>query len=282
MDNLISVDDLVRQVIIKNKKDLPVFNKTAMKVQQKFAGRNDPDMDKIIGYIQQDQTLAADVIALANSPFYKGISKVTTIKDAATRLGTIELSNCVLQATQSVNYNSKDRFSQQYMTAMWQHSLACAAGSQWIVQRAGHGELAHQAFLCGLMHDIGKLLVLKAFEIIKQTRARKMEISLTAKHEFLNVLHSAYGYELMHLWNLPEEYCIVCRDHHEDEFDEDNLLLIATRLADLACKKTGIGINKDPGLVLVTCPEANILNLSEITLAELELALEKRIYIRDQ
>ncbi|MCG8683799.1 MAG: HDOD domain-containing protein [Desulfobacterales bacterium] len=276
MNKMISVDDLVRQVIIKNKKDVPVFNKIAMKIQQEFSTSNDPDIDRIIGYIMQDQSLAADVIALANSSFYKGISQVTTIKEAATRLGMTELSNCVMQATQSVNYNSKDRFSQQYMAAMWQHSVACATGSQWIVQRCGYPEFSAQAFLSGLMHDIGKLLVLKAFEIIKQAKNQKIDISVAAKNEFLNVLHSEYGYELMCRWNLPDEYCIVCRDHHEDEFDESNILLVATRLADLACRKLGIGISKDPEVVLVTSVEANILNLSEIALAELEIALESR------
>lgn len=278
MNTAISVDDLVRQVILKNKKDIPVFNKVALKIQKAFMVSKDPDLDKILGYIKQDQSLAADVIALANSPFYKGISRVTTIKDAAVRLGLVELSNCVIQATQSVNYNSKDKFSQQYMTAMWQHSVTCAMGSQWIVQRTGYPEMSNQAFLCGLMHDIGKLLVLKAFELIGQAKARKIEISINAKQEFLSVLHTEYGFELMTRWNLPMEYCTVCRDHHDAEFDEDNILLIATRLANLACKKVGIGINKTPEIVLVTTPEASLLNLSEIALAELEIFLENRMH----
>lgn len=281
MNNKISVDDLVRQVIIKNKKDIPVFNKIAMKIQEAFMASKDPDLDKILGYIKQDQSVAADVISLANSSFYKGISRVTTIKDAAVRLGLVELSNCVIQATQSVNYNSRDKFSQHYMTIMWQHSVACALGSQWIVQKSGYPELSNQAFLCGLMHDIGKLMVLKAFELIGQAKTRKIEISVNAKQEFLKELHTEYGFELMTRWNLPIEYCIICRDHHHEKFDEDNILLIATRLANLACKKLGIGINKTPEIILVTTPEASLLNLSEIALAELEIFLENRMHSKD-
>ncbi len=276
MNNLISIDDLVRQIISKNKKDLPVFSKIAMKIQQEFLKSNDPDVDKVICFIKKDQSLAADVIARANSAFYKGISRVTTIKEAATRLGLTELANCVMLATQSINYNSKDKFSQQYMMAMWKHSVATATGSQWIAQRCGYPELANKAFLSGLMHDIGKLLVLKAFEVLQGMRGQKSKLSITAKREFLSVLHTEYGFELMTHWNLPEEYCIVCRDHHNDDIDEDNILLLATRLADLACKKIGIGINKDPSIVLVTSSEANIFNLSEIALAELEIALETK------
>jgi len=277
MNNLTSLDDLVRQIIIKNKKDLPVFSQVAIKVQQEFLKSNDPDIEKIIGFIKKDQSLAVDVIARANSAFFKGISRVTTIKEAATRLGLTELANCVMMATQSVNYNSKDKFSQQYMKAMWQHSVATATGSQWIVQRCGYPELANKAFLSGLMHDIGKLLVLKAFEILGGMKGQKTKISINAKKEFLNLLHAEYGFELMTQWNLPEEYCIVCRDHHNEDFDEENLLLIATRLANLACKKIGIGINKEPDIIMVTSSEANIFNLSEIALAELEINLETRV-----
>lgn len=277
MNNLNSLDDLVRQIIIKNKKDIPVFSRTAFKVQQEFLKSSDPDMDKVIQLIRKDQSLAADVIARANSVFFKGISKVTTIKEAATRLGLTELANCVMMATQSVNYNSNDKFSQQYMTAMWQHSVATAVGSQWLVQKCGYPEIANKAFLSGLMHDIGKLLVLKAFEILQNMKGQKVQISINAKKEFLNVLHTEYGFELMTQWNLPDEYCIVCRDHHNEIFDKDNILLIATRLANLACRKIGIGINKDTDIVLVASSEANILNLSEIALAELEIALESKI-----
>ena len=127
------------------------------------------------------------------------------------------------------------------------------------------------------MHDIGKLLVLKAFEILQGIKGKTIKISINAKREFLHVLHAEYGFELMTQWNLPEEYCIVCRDHHNEDFDKDNILLIATRLANLACKKIGIGINKDPDIVMITSPEANIFNLSEIALAELEITLETQI-----
>jgi hypothetical protein len=46
------------------------------------------------------------------------------------------------------------------------------------------------------------------------------------------------------------------------------------RLSDLACIKLGIGLRKDPSLVLSTSEEAVLLNLSEIDLAELEIFLE--------
>jgi hypothetical protein len=50
--------------------------------------------------------------------------------------------------------------------------------------------------------------------------------------------------------------------------------LLVVRLADHACNKLSIGLNPDPTIVLAATPEGQLLGLSEIALAELEIALE--------
>ena len=78
----------------------------------------------------------------------------------------------------------------------------------------------------------------------------------------------------MRHWNLPEKYCEIARLHHADEFDEKNLLLALVRLANKACSKLGIGLAKEPSLVLSATPESEVLRLSEVNLANLEIYLE--------
>ncbi len=78
----------------------------------------------------------------------------------------------------------------------------------------------------------------------------------------------------MKQWNLPEEYCVIARDHHNNDFDGKNLLLLLVRLSNMACLKLGIGLAQEPSLVLSASEEAQLLNLSEIDLAELEIRLE--------
>ena len=75
-------------------------------------------------------------------------------------------------------------------------------------------------------------------------------------------------------WNLPAKYSEIARDHHEPEFDANNLLLALVRLADKACCKLGIGLDEEPSLVLAATPEAEILHISEVDLARLEIMLE--------
>jgi len=58
------------------------------------------------------------------------------------------------------------------------------------------------------------------------------------------------------------------------ELDDKNYLLLLVRMANLVCHKLGIGMEKDPSFVLPATLEANLLNLTEIDLAELEIVLE--------
>jgi hypothetical protein len=81
----------------------------------------------------------------------------------------------------------------------------------------------------------------------------------------------------MQKWNMPETYCTVARDHHTDGWDQGNALLAIVRLVNLTCKKLGVHISPDPALVLFACPEAQVLGIREITLAELEIVIEDAI-----
>lgn len=273
MFEIASIDERVREFLEEQTSELPVFDRTALLVHQE-ASKSDPDTDKILGYIAQDQVLVTDVLKVANSAFFRGIKKISRIQDALIRIGLREMVNCVLMASQRKNYSSRNPFVQQYTSTLWRHSVACAFASQWLVKRGGHAELAPEAFIAGLIHDMGKLLVLKALVSVGERDRDAPRITRTAADEFLDSMHTDVGYRLLLKWNLPEVYAVVCRDHHQPEYDSANIVLVAVRLANLACQKLGIGLQPDENLVLVTCSEAGVLALSDVALAELEIAVE--------
>jgi len=271
-----SIHDRVLEFLNDPGSDLPVFDRTALMVHQE-SGRPNPDTDKVIALISQDQVLVAEVLKVANSSFFRGIKKISRIHDAVIRIGLREVVNCVMMATQRKNYSSRNPFVQQYMSVLWRHSVACAFGAQWIVKRCGHPELGPEAFIAGLLHDVGKLLVLKALVSVGEKNRDAPRITKTAADEFVDSLHPECGFKLLEKWNLPEAYSVICRDHHRRDYDTSNLLLVAVRLANQACRKIGVGMREDRDLVLVTCSEAGLLGLSDITLAELEIAMEDHI-----
>jgi HD-like signal output (HDOD) protein len=276
MFEIASIHDRVREFLEEPGSDLPVFDRTALLIHLE-ASRDEPDTDKVISLIVQDQVLVTEVLKVANSSFFRGIKKVSRIQDAVIRIGLREVVNCVMMATQRKNYASRNPFVQQYTSALWKHSVACAFGAQWLARRCGYDELVPEAFIAGLIHDVGKLLVLKALVSVGERDRNAPRITKTAADEFVDTMHPECGFMLLEKWNLPEPYCVVCRDHHRQDYDTSNILLILVRLANLVCRKLGIGLNQESELVLVTCGEAGLLGLADITLAELEIAVEDHV-----
>lgn len=251
----------------------PVFNKTGMQIREEVA-REEPDNRVIEKIITCDQALTSEVLRTANSVFFKGLSKITTIRNAIIRLGMNEIAKIALMASQKSNFTSKNTIILRIMHTLWKHSVVCAVGSEWIALNCGMKNRSREAFTAGLLHDMGKLYILIVTEALIRAGRIKQIPSITILHEALDSLHTHYGYELLMKWNLPDAYAHIARDHHLDEYDEGDMLLTIVRLANLACNQQGIGIKPPADIILAATPEADNLGLSEIQMAELEIKLE--------
>ena len=252
---------------------LPVFNATALRIQQEIA-KDESDLQLIEKLIVSDQALTAKVLSVSNSSFYKGLQQVSTVRNAVVRVGINEVSNIVMLITHESNFRSKDPFMQGIMRKLWRHSVACAMGSNWLAKQCGLHSLAHEAFFAGLLHDVGMLFILTVIDDLKHSNEIEIQPSDALLVEAMNTLHTHHGHSLMSHWNLPEKYSQIARDHHQEEFDGNNSLLALVRLADMACCKLGIGLDKDPSLVLIASPEAETLHISEVDFARMEIMLE--------
>ena len=252
---------------------LPVLDEIALNIQQEVA-KDDADINRIERLICNDPSLTSQVLKTANSTFYKGLSKVSTVLNAIIRLGAGEISNIVTFVTQKKNFYSKDPFCRNVMEELWRHSAGCAVGAQWIAKESHSKELAHEAFTAGLLHDIGKLFLIKVVEMINLSEKTAIKPSAELLNEVMKNFHSERGYSLLINWNLPEIYCDIARDHHSEEFDSNDILMAIVRLVNKTCNKLGIGLNKDTSVVLAATPEAHVLGLSELFLAKLEITIE--------
>lgn len=265
--------ELIKERLQSNLQDLPVFNSVAVKLQQMLA-RRDFKMDEIIEMICEDQSLASQVLKVANSSYYAGLSSIATIKDAIVRLGAQEVANMVMMASQLEQYRSENEFLNSSMQKLWIHSLACATGAKWLAKKAGYTNLAAECFIAGLLHDIGQLALLKVLDDINRSGESKVAFSDALISEILVRMHEDVGYRLMKSWSLPEEYCSIAVNHHKEDFDGNDILLVIVRLSDKACKKIGKSMYPDASLSLISSTEAQFLAVKEMTLAELEIIVE--------
>jgi len=264
--------DLIHERVSSKALQLPVFHHVALKLINVLA-QEDYSIAQVAQMIIEDQALSSQVLRMANSAFFGGLSMVTTIRDAIVRLGARQVTNVVTVVTQSQQYSTQDKAMAAYMQTLWKHSLGCALGTKWFAEKTGYKELAQEGLLAGLLHDIGQLFLLK---VLEDVRAVEPQLSLS-KPVILAVLqhmHVEQGTMLMQRWNIPALYGEIVRQHHDETYDPSNTLLLLVRLVDMACKKIGIGLHHNPSIVLATTAEAQALGAKEVVLAELEIMLE--------
>lgn len=265
--------EILKEHVASGRAQLPAFDRTALAIQQEMA-KPDPDMQVIEKHILRDPALTGQLLKVANSSFYRGMHEVTTVRNAIVRLGLSEVSNLVTMLTQKKSFSTDDPFIRDYMDQLWIHSVACALGAKWIAKECRLPSKMNEAFFAGLLHDIGKAFLLTAIAELKKNGRLGETVPQTFIEEVLDSLHPALGAQLLKVWNLPEIYCLVARHHHDEDLQDQDLVLLMASLANKVLAKAGIGITHTPDIDLATSPEAIQLDLSEIKVAELELTME--------
>lgn len=264
---------IIKSHISGNKTALPVFDATGLRIQRE-AVKEDPNIRAIERMIACDPALTSQILHISNSAFYKGLQKVSTVHGAIMRLGSKEIARIAILASQKRHFRSKDRFINQIMHDLWRHSVGTAIAAQWIANRTGQQKIIKEAFTAGLLHDVGKLLILNVTDSLQRNGALKNIPFTSFFSEVLDNFHCQFGYALLRYWNLPENYACTARDHHTEEPNKEDDLLMTIRLADKATNNYGICIGEPKGCILAATEEADHFGLSEIALAELEIKLE--------
>src|SRR5690242_11488312 len=98
MDTATSLIDILDEKLASDDLRLPVFHPLALDLQRMLS-LDEINIVAITGKISEDQALASQLLRCANSAFFSGLSKVSTIKDSILRLGTRQVTNIVLLAT---------------------------------------------------------------------------------------------------------------------------------------------------------------------------------------
>ena len=200
MSTALSLKDRIAEAARKPSLQLPVFNPVAMELQKMVNDSNVP-LARIEATLQRDPTLSAQVLRMANSSMYTGLSSVTTLRQAITRVGAQQVLRLVMAAAQLSLYQSRHPLFKSHLAEMWKTAYASAIGAAWLAHKSSHGELAEQAFLAGLLHNVGKLVILRAIEQLTLDKAFDRPLPDSVATEMIEALHCEFGYELMQRWN---------------------------------------------------------------------------------
>lgn len=268
------IPETVRKLLASQPIELPIFHPVALKLQ-KMLSDYDFTVDEVAQVANEDMSLASQMLKIANSPMYMGRSKVATIKEAVIRLGAQQVINLVIAASQASAHSSTNPALDHYMKQLWLHSHACALGAKWLAHSCGMRGVADETYLAALLHDVGKLYLLKSIERLVTAGVINSMFDDELIMEIFAAMHVEQGYRLMQHWNFPAMYCDVIRDHHLEQWDTVNKMLAIVRFVNLTTHKIGIGLIHEPDLDLAATREADVLDLTDSQIVELEAMLDE-------
>ena len=161
--------------------------------------------------------LMAKILRVANSPYYSRGGTLTTPRAALAYLGSSTVrSICLTTAFQS--QAALPLLSQQFdVKAFWRHSLAVASSAKVLACLYGY-PAEQEAFVAGLLHDIGKLALAlflpEEWDAIRAYQRSHRVSDFEAEQAVMGITHQDIGRLLIEQWNLPAPYLsAICRHH---------------------------------------------------------------------
>jgi HD-like signal output (HDOD) protein len=159
-------------------------------------------------YVRSDQGIVTLVLRVVNSALYSRGRRIGTIPMAISVLGfNVVRSLALLALSRSLFAQTKNPL---FKTHIWQHSLLTALAGQSICQMLGGMADKDEAFIAGLMHDMGKVLLFthdpaRYLQVLELMIGQGLR-SLDAERQIFGCDHCAVGREAVTQWKLPERF----------------------------------------------------------------------------
>jgi HD-like signal output (HDOD) protein len=231
--------------------------------------------------IADDQAMAARILKIANSALYSCSRKIKTLSEAIVMLGYNSIRSLVVTSASRNLYSSGGKRMGLKERLLWEHSIGTALGCRLLTQKY-QPQLAEEAFLAGLMHDIGKLVLNQQaaaqFDEIVQIVYNENRMFAETEREILGFDHAEVGALVVNKWKLsPLLEKVIANHHNPAALSSDNPLLSILVLANDLCKRLGVGFIENPELDLVGSSPNQLLGISAETIAEVTEKLQSTL-----
>ncbi len=257
------VTDLTK--IAGNVGDLPPLPAIAMQILELS---RDPDASAkdVQKLISQDQALTTKILKVVNSAMYCLQREVSTVSHAVAILGMETVRSVVLGTSLQHLFNSV-RAKDLESKLLGDHSWGAAIAARIVAERVRYPS-PEEAFLCGLIHDMGKVVLSKNrsqeyAEIVSTVYAGRGTF-VEAELELFGYSHAHVGAVLSAKWNFPQQLAEAILYHHDPLAAPVHTKLAAiVNLGNLIMVKREVGFERDGELELAKQPSAEYLGLDE-------------------
>lgn len=167
--------------------------------------------------ISDDQVMAAAVLRMANSPLYRGLHKITTLQNSITRLGAKALRTLMVhQSLRAITFDAGGDMA-EFAAMLWARSLASGCIMRKIGPLVGMDE--EDAFLTGLLHDIGNVILLRI--MLDNDAVAQYELDTPTFEYLCYESHQEFGELIAAEWKLPTQLTSLISSHHAYPEDDD-------------------------------------------------------------
>jgi HD-like signal output (HDOD) protein len=205
------------------------------------------DLNKVIS---NDPALGARILKVVNSAFYGLPGQIGSINRAIVLLGLNAVKNIAIAASLAKLFRGGQICPAFNARDLWTHSIAVATGTRLLAKEIGLG-LPDEAFLAGLIHDLGIMVEMQALrpkfvqtiEIMESHPGTTLRVAETT---VIGANHEQFGAALCRTWKFPASFIYVTGYHHHPlELAEVNRTLAGlVYVADITSAKAGIGYAK--------------------------------------
>jgi HD-like signal output (HDOD) protein/DNA-binding NarL/FixJ family response regulator len=234
--------DIVKEIVTRFKQgeiNLPSLPKINMKFQELID--RGADYRQISELLKQDVAIASKLIMVSNSPIYRGIEPNQTLEQAVSRLGIGVTQQYVNVISNRALYTVSNKKYLPMILRLWYHSLASAYACQIV---AGLSEQKTQfdsdPFIMGLLHDIGKLILVQVIGELESKGGFGAEIPVEEVVRIAEAYHGQFGSALLKRWQFSKA-CTGAALHHDNLHEADPISkeLLIVHFANLLVKGLG-------------------------------------------
>ncbi|MDA3861947.1 MAG: response regulator [Melioribacteraceae bacterium] len=229
-------DENLRKVI-NGINRLPSLPKTYLEIENEL-GKESFSLQRVVEIINNDPIMSAKILQVVNSAFFGIAQNITNIEQAVNLIGTYTIKSLIIYVQVFKSFEG-NKYVEQLLTNIWEHSLAVAKNAKKIATTLGINKKdVEAAYMAGLLHDIGKILILSSAIYHKDIFEEMDSNGLTyndAEQEVLGTSHSDVGGYLLRLWGLPEIVVEAVLQHQDIvRFGNENIdVLVAVYFANI-------------------------------------------------
>lgn len=227
------------------------------------------DLNKLI---TNDPALCSRILKVVNSAFYGLPGQIGSINRAIVLLGLNAVKNIAIATSLAKLFRGGELCPNFSARDLWVHSTAVATAAKLLADAASIG-LSDEAFLAGLLHDVGIMVEMQAgrhklIEVFERLPQAKTPF-IGVEDEVLGANHQDFGRALCERWKFPKSFSYVTGYHHRPlELDPSSRTLTnVVYIADWLAKKSQIGFVADVSTEQI---EASILDELRLTEADID------------